>query len=161
VIDRQRSREGPVPPAQIVTGVEVLRGSGLHRVSERPSCLLVNLAGHGFEWVVPKRGWRCVSAESIELAIACLQRQNFELVLVDVQGDGNPLSPYRQLVESYAKARSGLLAVFGRESLTDDEVWARQLGIWFYSSGIPDKDGVGWLCEEAVSSANALSSVSG
>lgn len=125
----------------------------------RPCCLLVNLAGYGFEKIAPNLGWSCVSADTAEAALDCFQYIRFSFVVINVQGDKVTAAGFRSLVESHSGKDVGLFAVFGSEADAKDEIWARQFGVWIYLSGFPDAKGFQWLCGEALSVGGSVATV--
>ncbi|MDA0657626.1 MAG: hypothetical protein O3C60_02185 [Planctomycetota bacterium] len=122
----------------------------------QPSCLLVNLSGHGFQKIAPRSGWSCVSADSAEVALDCLRHMKFSFVVVNVQGDKAAAEGLRSLFESHTGDGVGVWAVFGSELDAADEIWARQLGVWFYLSGLPDDTGFQWICDEALAAGGVV-----
>jgi len=97
-------------------------------------------------------GWDSMVFGDAETALTEFRRSKFQLVLIDLDGFGaSPEDEYRDLCQQLA-ADSGdtLLAICGHEGDALEEIWARQLGIWIYLSGVADEcEGIAELCGEA------------
>lgn len=124
--------------------------------ADKPRCLLINLSDREFERSAASHGWACLTAETVDVALACLQSQTFQWVVLNVQGDDATAARFRRVGERCTELSSAILTVFGSEVDSSDEIWARQMGIWFYLSGMPDSSGFAWLCREAQDVAGAV-----
>jgi hypothetical protein len=70
-----------------------------------------------------------------------------QLAFVDLEGEQG--AGFQTLVRQLADQRQVLLVVCGHEQDGTEEVWARQLGVWFYLPGIADQNTIGLLCRDA------------
>jgi hypothetical protein len=70
-----------------------------------------------------------------------------QLAFVDLEGED--AVGFQSLVRQLADQRQVLLVVCGRGQDGAEEVWARQLGVWFYLPGICDASTIGLLCRDA------------
>ena len=97
-------------------------------------------------------GWDSEVFEDAENALTEFRRTRFQLVFVDLDSFGAaPENEYRDLCQQVAAENSNvLLAICGHEGDALEEIWARQLGIWLYLSGVADEcEGIAELCGEA------------
>jgi len=70
-----------------------------------------------------------------------------QLAFVDLEGEQG--AGFQSLVRQLADQRQVLLVVCGNEQDGAEEVWARQLGVWFYLPGICELNTIGLLCRDA------------
>jgi len=97
-------------------------------------------------------GWDSMVFEDAENALTEFRRSTFQLVFVDLDSFGAaPENEYRDMCQQFAAENSNvLLAICGHEGDALEEIWARQLGIWLYLSGVADEcEGIAELCGEA------------
>merc|ERR1711964_592014 len=97
-------------------------------------------------------GWDSMVFEDAENALTEFRRSRFQLVFVDLDSFGaSPENEYRDLCQQLVAENSNvLLAICGHEGDALEEIWARQLGIWLYLSGVADEcEGIAELCDEA------------
>ncbi len=92
-------------------------------------------------------GWDAIVCDNAEDAQRSLQQAFPQLAFIDVQGvEGEA---FRGLVEDIASECQTLLVVCGNEDDLGEEIWARQLGVWFYLPGLRDGASLGLLFRDA------------
>jgi len=91
-------------------------------------------------------GWEAVECGDSGTAAGCMSWMCVQLAIVDMQGAP---SNFRSLVEKLARAPGVLLMVCGSEENAQEELWARQLGVWLYLPGVNAESDVASLCDEA------------
>jgi DNA-binding NtrC family response regulator len=92
-------------------------------------------------------GWEttvCNNSADAQWAVA---RMCTQLAFVDLEGEQG--AGFQPLVRQLADQRQVLLVVCGHEQDGVEEVWARQLGVWFYLPGICELNTIGLLCRDA------------
>jgi ActR/RegA family two-component response regulator len=87
-------------------------------------------------------GWQQVVCEDAASALEHLESDNVGMVLIDIASMGDAsLEARRWLVEQLAERKDVLTVVCGRTSDSQEEIWARQLGVWMYLPGVaPESD---------------------
>ncbi len=87
-------------------------------------------------------GWQQIVCEDAAQALEHLESGNVGMVLIDTASAGEAsLEARRWLVERLAENKNVLTVVCGRTSDSQEEVWARQLGVWMYLPGVaPESD---------------------
>jgi len=149
---------------------EATVGTATHRTASlRPSktvggfhCLIASaqsarqrlLAQSANQW-----GWEttvCSSPTEAQFAVA---RMRTQLAFVDLEGEEG--KGFQSLVRQLADQRQVLLVICGHEQDGAEEVWARQLGVWFYLPGTCDPATIGLLCRDARGIVSARSSATG
>lgn len=102
--------------------------------------------------VAADSGWSTLVSADSEGARRLADRIAVKLAIVDLEGsptaDGAGL---HQLSAELARAGGPLVLLCGAERDPQQEVWARQIGVWLYVPGLAesDVDGLGLLCGEA------------
>ncbi|MCG8586571.1 MAG: hypothetical protein MI757_17855 [Pirellulales bacterium] len=100
-------------------------------------------------------GWQTIEAANAAEGLAAAQRSIVDLAIVDLETandqEGRDLLA---MVERVSDHRNRLLIVCGNHQRPEEEVWARQLGVWIYVPGLDDsayEDGadVTALCSHA------------
>lgn len=101
-------------------------------------------------------GWDTVVCADAQNATAAARRTKFQMAWIDLDHHGQTSSGFRELCHTLAATPSMLLAVCGHESDPQEEIWARQLGVWLYLPGvsIDHVDEISLLCEQAQQIAN-------
>jgi ActR/RegA family two-component response regulator len=92
-------------------------------------------------------GWEATVCSDPAEAQWAVARMCTQLAFVDLEGEQG--AGFQTLVRQLADQRQVLLVVCGHEQDGTEEVWARQLGVWFYLPGICDLNTVGLLCRDA------------
>ncbi len=96
-------------------------------------------------------GWDVTACANVKSATRKVQRTFFHLSLVDLEGDGRRApSGFRELCKRLCSDGIPLLAVCGHEGNAEEEIWARQLGVWLYLPGVESGENVSALCGEAL-----------
>lgn len=81
-------------------------------------------------------GWTTFECADVTAANDLRRRLMLHLAVVDLAGPGGKQqTALRQLVSAFAHERDLLLVVSGQGS-ADEEIWARQLGVWIYLPGL-------------------------
>ena len=96
-------------------------------------------------------GWETVGCADAQNATAAARRVRFQMAWIDLDHHGQTPSGFRDLCQTLAATPEMLLAVCGHVSDSDEEIWARQLGVWLYLPGISleHADEISKLCEHA------------
>jgi ActR/RegA family two-component response regulator len=92
-------------------------------------------------------GWETTVCGDPADAQHTVARMCTQLAFVDLEGEQG--AGFQSLVRQLADQRQVLLVVCGNEQDGAEEVWARQLGVWFYLPGISEGNTVGLLCRDA------------
>jgi ActR/RegA family two-component response regulator len=92
-------------------------------------------------------GWETTVCSDPTDAQWTVARMCTQLAFVDLEGEQG--AGFQSLVRQLADQRQVLLVVCGREQDGAEEIWARQLGVWFYLPGICDANTIGLLCRDA------------
>jgi len=92
-------------------------------------------------------GWETTVCSDPADAQWTVARMCTQLAFVDLEGE--QAAGFQTLVRQLADQRQVLLVVCGHEQDGSEEVWARQLGVWFYLPGIGDLNTIGLLCRDA------------
>ena len=95
-------------------------------------------------------GWDTVVCADSQNALAAFRRTHFQMGFVDLNSRSDS-SELRHLCQQLMATDRFLLAICGRENDHEEEIWARQLGVWLYLPGVGLEHGeeVGALCEQA------------
>lgn len=83
-----------------------------------------------------KAGWETVVCADAQNALAAVRRTRFSLVWIDLNYHGRTPAGFRQLCQTVTGMPNMLVIVSGHEADADEEIWARQLGVWLYLPGI-------------------------
>ena len=96
-------------------------------------------------------GWETVVCADAQNATAAARRVRFQMAWIDLDYHGQTPSGFRDLCQTLAATPEMLLAVCGHVNDAEEEVWARQLGVWLYLPGISleHADEISELCEHA------------
>ena len=130
------------------------------RTGDRLQCLVLAVDGRRRDELAAaarEAGWLVLECDDASSALLCLQRMLVGLALVDFDqvSEGNR-QELRSAVEALA-SQSGLLIVLcGQDGVAQEEIWARQLGVWLYLPGVTDGTELAVLCSEALPLAERL-----
>lgn len=96
-------------------------------------------------------GWDTVVCADQQNALAAVRRTRFQLALVDLDHYGDTPAGFRDLAQTLSTTPGMLLVICGRELQPDEEIWARQLGVWLYLPGVSLQHGdeLAELCQAA------------
>ncbi len=149
------------PIVSPVTGTRTQEKIRLERVSSHSAakstleCLVVSTNSGRRELLsqaAKDNGWATVVCGDADTARHLANRIAVKLAIIDLERP-NPAETggLRELSSEVARAGGPLLVVCGAEGDVQQEIWARQLGAWFYLSGLADADpeGLSLLCSEA------------
>ena len=127
--------------------------------TEQTQCLIASVIQARREMLseaAAQAGWETVVCADAQNATAAARRVKFQMAWIDLDHHGRTPSGYRNLCQTLAAMPGMLLAVCGHESDPQEEIWARQLGVWLYLPGvsIDHVDEISLLCEQAQQIAN-------
>ena len=97
-------------------------------------------------------GWNVTVEYEPTEAFDSHQRSVFKLILVDLEACPNETSneEFRALTTKISlSSGSPLVIVCGHIGQPEEEIWARQLGVWLYVPALSDDFGVSQLCDHA------------
>lgn len=116
-------------------------------------------------------GWETIACASSVDAEQAVQRSRFELAWVDIasnapetksleaggampdatENEADESARLRDVCQSIAALPNVLLVICGNENDPQQEIWARQLGVWLYLPGISldHPEEIAMLCEQA------------
>jgi hypothetical protein len=96
-------------------------------------------------------GWESVVCEDGEQAAQAARRTRFQMAWVDMEEHGTT-EPLRDLCQSIAALPGVLLVICGHAHDPQEEIWARELGVWLYLPGVSLVPGIElqMLCEQAM-----------
>ncbi len=102
-------------------------------------------------------GWITVESDNTEAALECGRRLRFQLLVVDLTGTRcSEQDPLRHVIERLCTRSDLLTAVCGGDGCPDEEIWARQLGVWVYLPGLVGTHELSGLWGEALEIASRL-----
>lgn len=115
------------------------------KVAAGGACLVVSadsLKRMMFGQSAERCGWQQIVCADVASALDHLDSASVGMVLIDMASVGeSSLEACRWLVERLAERKDVLTVVCGRTSDSEEEVWARQLGVWMYLPGVaPESD---------------------
>jgi hypothetical protein len=95
-------------------------------------------------------GWDTIVCADEASATTAVLRARFEMAWIDLDGH-LPHAAASHLCRSVALLRHVLLVVCGNENDPQEEIWARQLGVWLYLPGLSldDPNQLAVVCEHA------------
>jgi hypothetical protein len=95
-------------------------------------------------------GWAEFDLPEVAADLESAIEAEYPLVIVDVsQPLGDRVNDSVELVEEFAGRAHTLLVVCGSEGRVDEELWARQLGVWVYLPGVSNGDALVSLFTDA------------
>ena len=92
-------------------------------------------------------GWETIVCGDAESALDHKRRKFVQLAVVDLQSDYE--GDLAELLQQFSSANGMLTIVCGSDCDMEEEIWARQLGVWLYLPGVNDGTNVAMLCGEA------------
>lgn len=122
--------------------------------TEQTQCLIASAIQTRREMLseaATQAGWETVVCADAQNATAAARRVKFQMAWIDLDNHGRTPSGFRNLCQTLAAMPGMLLAICGHESDPQEEIWARQLGVWLYLPGISTEhvDEISLLCEQA------------
>jgi DNA-binding NtrC family response regulator len=110
-----------------------------------------------FQAAAETAGWQVAVFADANSARNAANRVRHSLVIVDLAGaKPESSSALRVLAEQLSTDSRRLLIVCGSDGNPLEEIWARQLGVWLYLSGVDLSCDVTLLCSEARQVADKL-----
>jgi hypothetical protein len=115
------------------------------KVAAGGACLVISpdaLRRMMFGQSAERSGWQQIVCADAASALEHLESGHIGMVLIDTASTGDAsLEARRWLVERLAERKDVLTVVCGRTSDSQEEIWARQLGVWMYLPGVaPESD---------------------
>jgi CheY-like chemotaxis protein len=102
-------------------------------------------------------GWEVTLATDAQAASSAANRFRQSLMIVDLDRlEPDTASRFRNFTERVGDCHRPLLMVCGTEGNALEEIWARQLGVWLYLSGVDETCDIASLCQEAQHVAEKL-----
>ena len=96
-------------------------------------------------------GWDSILCNSPDEVCNHLEQTVLQFALVDLDHRGTTPSGARNLVQNLIHGDPHLLiGVCGHEADPDEEIWARQLGVWLYLPGATTSSEMSLLFEQAL-----------
>ena len=96
-------------------------------------------------------GWETIVCASADIALCEAKRNRVQLAMVDLVDRGETPQGARELVQTLVQDSAEILVgVCGHEASPEEEIWARQLGVWLYLPGVSTSSEVAMLCEHAM-----------
>jgi DNA-binding NtrC family response regulator len=137
--------------------VEPRRAAAAKTKTEMGQCLVVSACQANREALsqaANRGGWDTIVCADDRNALSALGRTRFQLAIVDLNVIGATPAGFRELSQTLATQSGLLLVVCGKESDPQEEIWARQLGVWLYLPGVtPEhRDEIALICEQAQTS---------
>ncbi|HEV3416392.1 MAG TPA: hypothetical protein VG056_06250 [Pirellulales bacterium] len=97
-----------------------------------------------------ENGWSTVVCADANTARNMADRIAVKLAIVDMEQPSPAESGgLRELSAELSRAGGPLLVLCGADGNVQQEIWARQLGTWFYLAGMADLETMELLCGEA------------
>ena len=129
-------------------------------------CLVVSTARERRDLLsraATKAGWDTIVCADPPNAIAMARRYRFQMAWVDLNHYGSTLSEFRDLCQSLVGTPGLLLAICGHAGDVEEEIWARQLGVWLYVPGLSTApaEELSLLCAQARQTATAFQGARG
>lgn len=96
-------------------------------------------------------GWDTVVCADHQNGLAAFNKTRFQMALIDLTGPTTAPRGIRDLCQTLASQSNILLAVCGNANDPQEEIWARQLGVWLYLPGvaIEHAEELAAICEQA------------
>lgn len=96
-------------------------------------------------------GWDTVVCADHQNGLAAYNKTRFQMALIDLTGPAPAPRGTRDLCQTLASQSNLLLAVCGNASDPQEEIWARQLGVWLYLPGVAPEhaEELAAICEQA------------
>jgi hypothetical protein len=118
---------------------------GSRKIAAGGACLVISpdsLKRMMFGQSAERSGWQQIVCADAASALEHLESSSVGMVLIDLASAGDTsLEARRWLVEQLAGRKDVLTVVCGRTNDSEEEIWARQLGVWMYLPGVaPESD---------------------
>lgn len=139
-------------PADSVLSAAGLRGRGGRWARPRGCLVISGEASRRQRFVAAAAfaGWgECASPEDVA-GLRDAADGDVSLAIIDLASPvGERVDDTVALAEELASRPHTLVVICGSEDSVDEELWARQLGVWLYLPGVTDGDSLTSLCIEA------------
>jgi len=100
-------------------------------------------------------GWETIVCTEAEGAMQVALRTLLQLAIVDLESaSGQRPADFEPLLRKLAMTSDILLIACGNDENIQEEIWARQLGVWLYLPGVAEESDLGSLFEEAIDIAS-------
>ena len=96
-------------------------------------------------------GWDTVVCSDDENGLAAFNRTRFQMAFIDLTGPSAVPRGFRDLCRTLVSQPNVLVAVCGNATDPQEEIWARQLGVWLYLPGVAleHAEELSAICEQA------------
>jgi DNA-binding NarL/FixJ family response regulator len=95
-------------------------------------------------------GWNRSTVPEDAATLHTAASHDVSLAIIDIASPvGERVHDTLELAEELAARPNTLVVICGSEDNADEELWARQLGVWLYLPGVADGDSLASLCIEA------------
>jgi DNA-binding response OmpR family regulator len=96
-------------------------------------------------------GWDTVVCADHQNGLSAFNKTRFHMALIDLTGPMTARRGFRDLCQTLASQSNLLLAVCGNANDPQEEIWARQLGVWLYLPGVAVEhvEELAAICEQA------------
>jgi DNA-binding NarL/FixJ family response regulator len=95
-------------------------------------------------------GWNRATIPEDAATLHAAASQDVSLAIIDIASPiGDRVHDTLELAEELAARPDTLVVICGSEDNADEELWARQLGVWLYLPGVAEGDSLASLCIEA------------
>ena len=95
-------------------------------------------------------GWETVVCTEADSAMRIALRTLLQLAIVDLESaTGQRPEGFDPLLRKLAETSDILLVACGNDGNIQEEIWARQLGVWLYLPAVIDIEGMATMCDEA------------
>ena len=95
-------------------------------------------------------GWETIVCTEAEGAMQVALRTPLQLAIVDLESaSGQRPADFEPLLRKLAVTSDILLIACGNDENIQEEIWARQLGVWLYLPAVIDVEGMTTMCDEA------------
>jgi hypothetical protein len=95
-------------------------------------------------------GWNRSKVPENAATLNTAADHDVSLAIIDIASPvGERVRDTLELAEELAARPNTLVVICGSEDNVDEELWARQLGVWLYLPGVADGDSLASLCIEA------------
>lgn len=123
-------------------------------------CLIVSgddARREALTWAAVDAGWQALGCSNLETAQKHFNRYVTQMAVIDLQGaTAADQSSYTVLIDNLARHSDLLMVVCGHEGEIQEELWARQIGVWMYLPGIEEAADLTPLFGEATFLARRL-----
>ncbi|MBX7166134.1 MAG: hypothetical protein K1X74_07270 [Pirellulales bacterium] len=123
-------------------------------------CLVVAIDAQRREqlaWSAGQSGWRAIPCLDAEVAESWSRRTFVQLAVIDLEHPAHAAQlDLIALIERLGRSGTTLLVVCGNEGNLQEEIWARQIGVWMYLPGVGEPAELAQLLGEAREIAQRL-----